>query len=194
MIAFAERSRAEGLIEVYTTESLRAGNYHNVLAIGSRRSAYGLDRDVLAALCLEGIGPSAMPGLLAADGPACGCLALLKTGENAGCLVEADVAHLWNIRGGHRPRTRCQTSGLRTCSSGRWLRRCRGGWPDLAPNSARRRTVRGLGRAMRALERLARRNRQRMADRWAVACVERHLPDLSRYRGHRCLRSASDAP
>ena len=98
VIAFAEGAGAEGLIEVYTTESLRVGNHHNVLAMGSRRSAYGLDRDVLAALCLEGIGPSAQPGLLAADGPACGCLALLKTGECAGRLAEADVSHLWNIQ------------------------------------------------------------------------------------------------
>ena len=95
---FAERADAEGLIEVYTTESLRVGNHHNVLAMGSLRRAYGLDRDVLAALCLEGIGPNAKPGLLAADGPACRCLVLLKTGEYTGCLGEADVSHLWNIR------------------------------------------------------------------------------------------------
>ena len=98
VIAFAEDSGAEGLLEVYTTESLRAGNHHNVLAMGSRRSAHGLDRDVLAALCLEGIGPSAKPGLLAADRPAYGCLALLKTGEYTGCLAEADVSHLWSIQ------------------------------------------------------------------------------------------------
>ncbi len=98
VIAFAEGAGAEGLIEAYTTESLRVGNHHNVLAMGSRRSAYGLDRDVLAALCLEGIRPSAKPGLLAADGPACGCLDLLKTGEYTGCLGEADVSHLWNIQ------------------------------------------------------------------------------------------------
>ena len=98
VIAFAEGADAEGLIEVYTTESLRVGNHHNVLAMGSRRSAYGLDRDVLTALCLEGIGPSAKPGLLAADGPACGCLDLLKTGERTGCLGKADVSHLWNIQ------------------------------------------------------------------------------------------------
>ena len=111
VIAFAERSGAEGLIELYTTESLRAGNHHNVLAMGSRRSAHGLDRDVLAVLCLEGIGPSAKPGLLAADRPGCGCLALLKTGEYTGCLAEADVSHLWNIQEdsglGHAVRPAC---------------------------------------------------------------------------------------
>ena len=83
---------------MYTTESLGAGNHQNVLATGSRRSAHGLDRDVLAALCLEGIGPSAKPGLLAADRPACACLALLKTGKYTGCLAEADISHLWNIQ------------------------------------------------------------------------------------------------
>ena len=98
VIAFATDSGAEGLIEVYTKESLRAGNHHNVLAVGSRRSSYELDRDTLAALCLEGIGPIAKPGLLAADHPACGCLALLTSGEYTGCLAEADVSHLWNMQ------------------------------------------------------------------------------------------------
>lgn len=98
VIAFAEGSGAEGLIEVYTTESLRAGNHNNVFAMGSRRSAHGLDRDVLAALCLEGIGPSAKPALLAADRPACGCLALLKTGEYADRHAEADISHLWDTQ------------------------------------------------------------------------------------------------
>ena len=98
VITLAEGSGAEGLIETYTTESLRAGNLHNVLAMGSKRRAYGLNRDVLAALCLEGIGPNTRPQLLAADDPACVCLALLKTGEYRGSLAEADVAHLWNIQ------------------------------------------------------------------------------------------------
>ena len=98
VIAFAERSGFEGLIEVYTAESLRVGNHHNVLAVGSRRGEYGLDRNTLAALCLEGIGPSAKPGLLAADRPACRCLDLLTTGKYSGRLAEVDVSHLGNIQ------------------------------------------------------------------------------------------------
>ena len=97
VIAFAEGSRAEGLIDVYTTESLRFGNHGNVLAVGSRRSAHRLDRDALAALCLEGIGPSASPGLMAVDRPAFACLALLANGGYTGCLAEANVSHLWRI-------------------------------------------------------------------------------------------------
>ena len=154
VIAFAEGADAEGLIEVYTTESLRVRNYHNVLAMGSRRSAHGLDRDVLAALCLEGIGPSARPSLRAADGPACRCLALLKTGEYAGCLVEADVSHLWNIQEeiglGHAVRRAGYDvffSSLAAALSGKVA------GPRAKLGEARNGTW--LGRAMRALERLA---------------------------------------
>ena len=154
VIAFAEGAGAEGLIEVYTTESLRVGNHHNVLAMGLRRSAHGLDRDVLAALCLEGIGPSARPGLLAANGPACGCLALLKTGECAGRLAEADVSHLWNIQEdiglGHAVRRAGYGvffTSLAVALSGSVP------GPRAKLGEAANRTW--LGRAMRALERLA---------------------------------------
>lgn len=97
VIAFAERTDSEGLIDVYTSESLRVGNHNHVLAVGSRRSAPLLDRDTFAALCLEGIGPSARPGLQAADRPVFRCLALLTDGEPIECSAEADVSHLWSI-------------------------------------------------------------------------------------------------
>ena len=97
VIAFAEGSDAEGLIHLYTSRSLGVGNHGHVLAMGSRRRDHGLDRDTLAALCLEGIGPGAKPGLLAADRPAFRCLHLLTGGESTGCLAEADVSHLSGI-------------------------------------------------------------------------------------------------
>ena len=97
VIAFAERTDAEGLIDVYTSESLRVGNHNHVLAIGARRSTPLLDRDTLAALCLEGIGPSAKPGLQAANRPAFRSLALLTDGEPIECSAEAEVSHLWSI-------------------------------------------------------------------------------------------------
>ena len=97
VIAFAEGSDAEGLIDLYTSQSLGVGNHDHVLAMGSRRRDHGLDRDTLATLCLEGIGPSARPGLLAADRPAFRCLHLLTGGESTGCLAEADVSHLSGI-------------------------------------------------------------------------------------------------
>ena len=97
VIEFAEGSGAEGLIDEYTSESLRVGNYNHVLEVGSRQSTHRLDRDTLAALCLEGIGPNAKPGLPAADRSAFRCLALLTSGELTEYLAQADVSHLWSI-------------------------------------------------------------------------------------------------
>ena len=99
VVAFARNSGAEGLIDVYTSESLAVGNHGHVFAVASRRGAHPLDRDTFAALCLEGIGPGDKPGL-AADRPAIRCLALLTRGDPPGCLAEADVSHLWTIKEG----------------------------------------------------------------------------------------------
>ncbi|MYB34725.1 MAG: NACHT domain-containing protein, partial [Gammaproteobacteria bacterium] len=75
VIAFAENLGVESLIDLYMTEALKAGNYQKVLAMGSRRNSHELDRTTFAALCLEGIGPSAGFDLVSADRPAFGCLA-----------------------------------------------------------------------------------------------------------------------
>lgn len=153
VIAFAENSGAEGLIETYTTESLRAGNYHNVFAVGSRRRAYALDRDVLAALCLEGIGPSAKPGLLAADRPAFACLAMLKNGQSSGSLADADVSRLWRTQDFDLPHAVKQAgydvffTSLAAGLSGSVA----GPRAELGEVGS----ATWLGRAMRALERLA---------------------------------------
>ncbi|MCY3624101.1 MAG: NACHT domain-containing protein [Gammaproteobacteria bacterium] len=96
VIAFARDSGAEGLIDVYTSESLAAGNHGHVFAVASRRSAHRLDRDAFAALCLEGIGPGAGPGL-AADRPGLRCLALLTGADPPGQIAETEVSHLWTI-------------------------------------------------------------------------------------------------
>lgn len=99
VIAFAENLGVESLIDLYMTEALKAGNYQKVLAMGSRRNSHELDRTTFAALCLEGIGPSAGFDLVSADRPAFGCLAFLINGEYTGPLVEADVSNLWQTKG-----------------------------------------------------------------------------------------------
>lgn len=175
VIAFAEDSGAEGLIETYTTESLRVGNHHNALAMGLRRRGYGLDRDVLAALCLEGIGPSAKPGLVAADQPACACLAMLKDDRFKGTLAEADVSHLWKTQDFGLPHAVRQAghdvffSSLAATLSGSVT------GPRAELGEAGSETW--LGRAMRALERLA----GEIGSGWLTAQQWPTLSDI--YRG-----------
>lgn len=97
VVEFAEGSKAQGLIDLYASESIRARNYNHVLAMGSHRSEPGLNRDVFAALCLEGIGPNARPELLAANEPAFLCLAGLTAGNLPSRQSPADVSHLLSI-------------------------------------------------------------------------------------------------
>lgn len=94
VISLATQYGAVGLIDVYTAESLRLGNYENVLTIASRHPR-GLGRDVLAALCMEGIGPSARSELPYMDYPPLYCLSLLKGEEMEASLHDVDVSHLW---------------------------------------------------------------------------------------------------
>ena len=71
---------ADALIATYVEKSLLVFNFDNVFAAGKRWSGPRLDRDVLAALCLEGLAPVMKPELKALAHPAIRCLALLKGG------------------------------------------------------------------------------------------------------------------
>lgn len=96
VIKFAEKSSTEGLIQVYTSTAIMSRNYGHVLEIASRRSNHSLDRDTFAALCLEGIGPSARSSLLAIDRPQFVCLSFL-TGEHLTQSIRSvDVSFLWD--------------------------------------------------------------------------------------------------
>ena len=96
IIEFAESSNVHGLIHVYTSTALMARHYRHVLEIASRRSEHSLDRDTFAALCLEGIGPSASPSLLAIDQPQFMCLSILTGGQVTRGLKSVDVSFLWD--------------------------------------------------------------------------------------------------
>ena len=54
-----------------------------------------LDRDVLAALCLEGLAPSAIPKLKALTHPAIRCLALLKGDAAKRSRTKRDLSRLF---------------------------------------------------------------------------------------------------
>ena len=94
VVEYAEKNDNEDLIEEYARESIRAGNYGDVLAIGRLRSGHELDRLTLAALCLEGIGPKRHGGLAGAGEPGLQCLALLMGEECDGHVPVEDIASL----------------------------------------------------------------------------------------------------
>lgn len=155
IISFAKQRRAEGLIDSYTAESFRAGNLQNVLAVGSRKESHRLDRDTFAALCLEGISPPTHPRLLAEDRPAFRCLTLLSAEEYSCTPIETDVSHLWKIQDefelGHAIQQAGHEVFFTSFLAGLSVEACPG-FVRLGEDSENT----WLGKAMRALEGLAR--------------------------------------
>ena len=98
VIALATRNShaTDSLMAAYSRASLLASNYDNVFAAGKRCACPDLDRDVLAALCIEGLAPASIPGLKAVTHPAVRCLALLKGGGVARrSRTKKDLSHLF---------------------------------------------------------------------------------------------------
>ena len=81
VLAWAKRTRnVDGLVATYVRSSLLAGHYDNVFAAGERWRRHDIDRDVLAALCFEGLAPATKPKLKACKHPAIRCWAVLNGG------------------------------------------------------------------------------------------------------------------
>ena len=96
LLAFAKQiGDANTLIAAYARASILASNFDNVFEAGKRCSGPQLDRDVLAALCLEGLAPAAKPGLKALTHPAVRCLALLKGGATKRSRTKRDLSRLF---------------------------------------------------------------------------------------------------
>ena len=97
VIAWSEGApQAEALMSCYVRASLLASESANVFSVGKVWSSADVDRDVLAALCLEGLTPAAMPGLMSGGHPTIRCLALAngEVPEKSG--AENDLAGLFN--------------------------------------------------------------------------------------------------
>ena len=79
VVKFAKQHRdTHSLIATYVRASFLAGKFDNVFEVGKRWTGPQLDRDVLAALCFEGLAPTAKPALKALTRPVLRCLAFLK--------------------------------------------------------------------------------------------------------------------
>ena len=96
VVAFAKRSSdVDALIATYARASIFALNFDNVFAAGKQCSGHQLDRDVLAALCFEGLAPVAKPELKALTHPAICCLAILKGGTAKQPRTKKDLSCLF---------------------------------------------------------------------------------------------------
>lgn len=84
------------LIEEYAREAILASNFDNVLCVGIHWSSDALDRDVLAALCLEGLKPAAKPELKALTHPAVRSFALAKGGPAKAAQSLTDLTALFS--------------------------------------------------------------------------------------------------
>ena len=96
LVKFAKQAAdADALIATYARASILASNFENVFAVGKLWSGPQLDRDVLAALCLEGLAPSATPELKALTHPAIRCFALLKGDAAKRSRTKRDLSRLF---------------------------------------------------------------------------------------------------
>ena len=168
----ANRTRVtEALLDAYVRESLLAGHTHNVFSAGKRWSSPNIDRDVLAALCVEGLAPSAHVELKAAHHPAVCVLACLKGQRPPLVGPPSDLAPLFAPDDVYEPMGHqihhslydMFFSVLTLALSGGQAT----GWAKIPIGSHGS----WLGRAARALERIA----DNLATRWRVS---QELPSL----------------
>lgn len=98
VVDFAGRAAAsDALLTAYASASILARRAENCLALGELVSANAVDREVLAALCLEGLAPSAKPNLKAKGHPALCCLERLKGGTPPRLRIKRDVSRLFGV-------------------------------------------------------------------------------------------------
>ena len=173
VVAFARQAATtDSLIATYAQESILARNFDNVFAVSRRWSGHQLDREVFAALCLEGLDPAAKPELKALAHPATRCLAILKGGIAKRSQTKKDLSHLFVGGDGSDARFAEDTreiayevffAALAAELSGGKAQ----GWSNIPANAQ----TTWLSEAVRALERLA----GCIAERWEAS---RHWPAL----------------
>ena len=163
------------LMATYSRASLLASNPANVFEAGKFCADPRIDRDVLAALCLEGLAPSSMPELKGLTHPAIRCFALTKDGRAEQSRTKRDLSHLFSEGVGPDPESvheirfalyeaffAALAAGLAGDSAQEWSE---------IPQNAK---STWLGQAVRALERLAR----HIAEQWHASGKWPKLKDI----------------
>ena len=147
----------------YSKASLLALNLANVFEAGKFCTDPRIDRDVLAALCLEGLAPSSMPELKGLTHPAIRCFALTKDGRAEQSRTIRDLSHLFSEGVGPDPES---AHGIRFTLYETFFAALAAGlagdsvqeWSEIPHNAKST----WLGQAVRALERLA----GHLAEQW----------------------------
>ena len=157
------RRTSDALLGTYARTSVLTLNYENVFDASTHRSGHNLDREVLAALCLEGLDPSLKPGLKALTHPALRCLTILKGGRAKRSRTRRNLSGLFPTRESsgpgypeevHEVAYNVFFAALASALSGRRAR----GWSKMPSNAE----ATWFGDALPSLERLA----EAIAQRW----------------------------
>lgn len=113
VLAWAKRTHTvDGLVATYVRSSLLAGHYDNVFAAGERWCRHDLDRDVLAALCFEGLAPAAKPKLKARKHLAIRCWAAVNGDGATRTWADRDLSRFFDEDDGMEPTLAPQMRGV----------------------------------------------------------------------------------
>ncbi|MBK1969765.1 ATP-binding protein [Brevundimonas diminuta] len=189
LVRFARRSSmADTLVALYAREALLAGNLDNVFRAGELFSGRDTDREVLGALCLEGLSPAVKPDLKATSHSAVRCLAIVKGDAPARARPKPDPAPLFaGSEGSDRgfyDGTRYRLYDLFFSSLAAGLAGHRAGVTATLPEGAE---DRWLGGAVRAFESLA----ASVAARWKTSRTWATLKDVHDGFTHPALHGVS---
>ena len=161
VVAFAKHfKKTDALIATYAQESILVRNFDNVFAVSKRWSGYQLDREVLAALCLEGLAPAVKPQLKASTRPAIRCLALVKGGAAKRLRTKKDLSRLFVRDDDTDMRSVLYEAFFAALSAGLSGGKAQG-WSKIPDDSQ----TTWLSEAVRSLERLA----GDIAEKWKVS-------------------------
>ena len=154
---------ADSVRSTYVRGLLLVGRNNHVISAGIHWTSPEIDRDVLAALCLEGLSPEERPKLLACSHPAVRCIGILKGQEDVPIEDRTDLSNLFVRRDYDDPsvshnirrslyETYFSSLGVALCGRQAW------GWSKIPIGDQ----TSWLAGAIRALERAA----DQFAARW----------------------------
>lgn len=93
----------ESLISHYCRESILSGHFQNILSLSENLIGPHVDRELLAALCFEGLAPAPRYTSAVHSSPAIVCLSLLQGGNSNALSTDLDLSNLFATREYYEP-------------------------------------------------------------------------------------------